>query len=107
MTTIVSVRLSSRTSSASRAVAVGAEAGSRLVEEQDARLGGERDADLERAAVAVGEAGSRRGRVSREADALQHARRLVAARGRRIAADHVEAAGADLGQRQQRRSRAR
>ena len=64
MTTMVSVRFSSAISAASRAVPSRAETGGRLVEEQQPRLRGERDGDLERAALAVGEAlGRDRARV--------------------------------------------
>ena len=56
MMTIVSCRFSSAIEVGEARGAFGAEAGGRLVEEQQARLGGERDGDLERAPLAVGQA---------------------------------------------------
>ena len=71
MMTIVSWRFSSRDQVGEPRGAFAAEAGGRLVEEQQARLGGERDGDLERAPLAVREARAparapcRRGRRAR------------------------------------------
>ena len=76
-----------------------AEAGGRLVEEEQARLGGERNGDLERAPLAVGEVARARALVAREADARQHARRLLL--GGRVGAQvapGVEAAPAHVRQ---------
>ena len=57
--------------------AVRAESGRRLVEEQDARLGGERQADLQRAPLAVGEVACANPFAPAQADAREHRRRLV------------------------------
>ena len=62
-----------------------AEAGGRLVEEEQARLGGQRDRDLERAPLAVREVARRRVLLAGEADARQHAGRLAPARPSRRA----------------------
>ena len=55
ISTMVSERLSSAISARDARGGLGAQARGRLVEEQQARPRGERDADLERAPVAVGE----------------------------------------------------
>ena len=54
-----------------------AHAGRRLVEAQQLRLGGERDADLEVALLAVREVGGELVGLGFEADRLQHGLRLV------------------------------
>ncbi len=56
---------------------LGAEAGGRLVEEQDARLGGERHANLERAAVAIGKVLGDLVLLAGESDARQYGGGLV------------------------------
>jgi hypothetical protein len=99
MTTIVSCRFSSATSSASRAVASAPEAGGRLVEEQEPRRGGERHRDLERPPLAVGEAPGAEVLLAGEADARQHRGGMLLRRGigAQVAPD-VEAARPHFGQ---------
>ena len=55
----------------------GAHAGGRLVEAQQLRLGGERDADLEIALLAVREIGGKLVGLVEQADRLQHGLGLV------------------------------
>ena len=77
MTTNVSVRLSSAIELGEPRGAFGAKSGGRLVEEQDARLGGERQRDLECAPLAVREILRLRPFAPGEADAGEQPGRAV------------------------------